>query len=146
MLTPYLLYIKIAAVALLLGGTVYGTWYVTADHYQKVAAQLKIDQDIKSAAIIAKKDAQILQGATEHATNQGIINSLSDAVHANSLRIKFPTCSGNTKDSANQDQASGVLPDTVDSLFADLQERVSVLVREADQINIDAINSNEGNK
>lgn len=139
-------YVKLLIAVVLMAVSSAGTWYVTSDHYQKVAAQLKVKQDADSSKLIAQKDAQILQGADDHAINQEIINSLSDAVHANGLRVHIPTCSGNTQNGANQDQASGILSDRVDELFADLQARVSQIVREADQINVDAIQSNEGNK
>jgi hypothetical protein len=139
-------YIKLLIAAVLMAVSSLGTWYVTSDHYQKVAAQLKVKQDADSAKLIAHKDAQILQGATEHAINQDIINSLSDSVHANSVRIHIPVSCGDTKGSASQDEARRVFSEGVDELFSRLQERVGVLVREADQINIDVIQQDTGIK
>lgn len=146
MLEPYLLYIKLGAAALLLTATSYGTYKVTSNHYIVVAQQRQIDIDRASAKLIAEKDANILKGAQQHETDQGIINSLGDAV-ATRLPIHIPARScTSAKGSTDSSAASGVLSTGVDAALEHLLGGTSKIIQQCDQLNIDARQSNEANK
>ena len=109
----------------------------------------RIEENAKSAKLIAEKDALILQGGIEHAKNQTRINNLATQLaDAKRVQVHIPVaqCGGDTKGSADPNGASGILSTGVDDAFAKLQDGVSRLVQRCDQLNIDAIASNTANR
>jgi hypothetical protein len=145
MFQPYMLYIKLAAAAALLAATSYGTYKVTSNHYIVIAQQKQIDVDKASAKLIAEKDAKIKQGDEQYAKDQATINFLASESGSVQVHIPTPSCR-NTQSSPDTSAASGVFSAAVDAAFKRLQDGISKIIQQCDQLNIDARKSNEANK
>ncbi len=116
---------------------------VTKAAYEKQQIQV----DAKSAALIATKDALILEGDTQHGKDQITIDRLAGQL-SDRMQVHIPTakCSANSQGSTDTNGAGRILSDGVDAIFARLQAGVGRLVERCDQLNIDAIASNTSNR
>ena len=154
MLTPYLMWIKIGAVALVLLVSNIGTWRATSNSYQKDIAKTALNQEkLVNAGLLQREQTikqqvdQIKDAGETHAKDQILINTLSDSLHTERLRkpvhIPVITQCPDGKAGSSTDRASGVLSDRVDAAFANFQDGVDGLIRRCDQLNIDTKQMNE---
>ena len=143
-LAPFLGYIKLAGIVAL----VILTWWLAGEHYKGIALKDQVSRDKASAALIAKKDAQIKEGDTQHGQDQVLINNLTgELARANRMPIHIPTrCDGNTEGGSDTDGGSGIFSEAIDSALAEVREEDGRDSQRCDQINIDAIRSNTANR
>lgn len=128
-------------------GVLYGAYHY-GRHVQslvddKMHAQAVQAQEQRNQAALQAYSESLTKAGEQHDKDQRSINSLHDQLGR--VRVRFPAgCSGptNTQGSADSSGAARVLPESVDGLFADLQERVGKLVERCDLLNIDAIRQN----
>ena len=150
-LEPYMLWIKLAAIALLIAAASFATWYATSDHYEKQMAQQEnkwqqayiASAEMQAAALVAEINKRT-NAEAQHAKDQLAINSLTQQLGG--VRIHIPTGCGQAGKSSVTGQGAngggGVFPERVDAAFAELQAGVGRLIQRCDQINIDAIKLN----
>lgn len=126
------------------------SWWITSTYYQGVISaeheqqqRLVIEQQEKNRQGLLAYANRIVQAGADHDKNTRTIRSLNREL--DSLRINFPTCPlpGTTEGGTDTDEASRILSDGMDELFADFQKRTGRLVEEADALNVDAIRANE---
>jgi len=85
--------------------------------------------------------AENIKKASEtHDTNQGIIDSLADNARS---RVSVQFNSLETPKRNHPGRASRPFPKKLDEEFGRFQESIGILMRRCDQLNIDAIRSNE---
>jgi hypothetical protein len=121
------IYAKIVLVLIVIASYA-GTYY--KGRVDEESAQIKIQRD----GLLAYAE-QIKEGVIQHDKDQIVINRLHDDLSRVSIHIPTNSCQ-------STDEASRVFSIGVDNLFADLQERTSRLVQEADQLNADTIRLN----
>jgi hypothetical protein len=141
-LDPYIMYLKLAAIAALVAGAV----YLTRDHYTGVIAKKDLDLAAKSAELIKTKNDFITKAGEQHATDQETINALRN-LPPRVVRIHVPISScGDAKGTPDQDRATRLLSEKIDSALAEVREGDRTDAFRCDQLNIDAIASNAANK
>jgi hypothetical protein len=135
-----------AVIALLLAGA--GLWYLYHSGYEagKDEVQIawdkdKLARDQAQQLALADYANKLKLAETQHDQDQAVIDKLHD--DAGRVRIHLPACPGNAQARADPHGATGPLPDRVDQLFADFQERVGGLIARCDQLNIDARRMNK---
>lgn len=117
------------------------TWYATSDHYQKEIAEMKVEALSAAQADRALAAAKTKKAGEQHAKDQLTITSLNDAV-VRMQRTHIPVCGG-SQTSADRDRKARVLSERVDAAFAKLREGVRERFNRCEQLNNDAIQSNE---
>ena len=148
-------YMKLALAAGVIALSCYGTWYATSDHYEKLAAQVEVENGKEVAAqqatvilLMAADAAQRTEARVQHAKDQLVLNAL--AARNNSMHVSFAgSCGGvqaGSKEGSDTGGGGGVLHESVDSLFADLQRRTDAIILRCDQLNNDAIERNNESK
>jgi hypothetical protein len=134
-----------AVLAVLYGAYHYGR-HVQGMEDDTARQKAVITQQQKDQVDILAYAESLKTAGEQHDVNQSIIDSLHDHIeHDNGLRIHIPGCSasaGVAKTAVGGNAASGVLPDTVDAAFADLQGAAGQLIKRCDQLNVDAIRLN----
>jgi hypothetical protein len=152
-ITANLFWFKLVGVAIVIAAIFGSGVYVTKDHYEAIIAKKQVETDTlmqkqqaENIKILADNVALTKAAEEQHATNQLVVNDLTQRI-ADLSRVRIhipnsrPVCTGG-ETSAGKDPTSGVLSDRVDELFADLQARTGKLIQQCDQINIDAIELN----
>lgn len=138
--------VSVAAVLAVLYGAYHYGRHVQGLEDDTARQEAVITQQQKDQADILAYAESLKTAGEQHDVNQSIIDSLHDHIeHDNGLRIHIPDCAASTsvaKATVGGNAASGVLPDTVDAAFADLQSAGGRLIKSCDQENIDAIRLN----
>jgi hypothetical protein len=149
-MNPLFSQLKLAIGAVIILFTIYCTWYITSDHYQKQIVEIQLGMATATQTqLLADQQALIEEAAKrklaeeDHAKDQLYINNL----HDDAKRVQIHSICGGAMPPANKtgadpDRAARLLSDRVDAAFAELQSRVGQLVQRCDQLNIDARLSN----
>lgn len=135
---PFANILKYASVA----GIVFATWYITSDHYQKRIAEIQLETAVAVQAELFAAAAKTKKSEEQHAQYQLVINSLTAKLNQR-VRIHIPVCASRPQDSEDQHREARALSERVDAAFGRLQTGATQLFSRCDQLNIDAIKSNE---
>jgi hypothetical protein len=150
--SPYLLWIKLAGLALMVASTSYLTHRIDVDHYEGIIAKANLERQQavttaleQQAAEVAARNKTIRDAGERHAQDQIAINSLTADV-GRLQRIHIPTgrppaCRDDAT-GKNSDRETRLFSDKVDKYFADFQAETGRLIQRCDQLNIDAIQMN----
>ena len=112
---------------------------------QKQDAEALQKRQIENQRMVDEAEAKIKKAQETSNAQIIVITNLHNQL-AGMQPIHFPHCpsavpttpqAGNSKDGS-----AGVLPDSMDKLFADIQARTSALIERCDRLNIDAIRLN----
>ena len=132
--------------------SIYGTWYVTSEHYQKIIAQEQVKEDeiarqqLEHLRLLATEHAEKSRLVEEqHAADQITITRLGNQLAGVRIHIPSVSCGavfGTSQTAADSNGAGGILSEQVDAAFAELQTGVGQLVQRCDQLNIDAAQVN----
>lgn len=103
------------------------------------AIQEQQDKNTKDLLAYAE---QIKKGQIENDQNRALIARMH--ADTNRLRVHFPASAlcAEAQPNPNSDGTSGMVPNRVDEVFAELQRRAGELFERCDQINADAIRLN----
>jgi len=129
------IYTKLAGAALI----AFAVWYATSDHYQKRIAEIQLQTAQAVQAQLLEDQNKIKLAGEQHAKDQLRNNALNRQLAG--LQV-HGICSGTSPDNQSANGSAGVLSERVDAAFAKLQEGVTGLLSRCDQLNIDAIASN----
>jgi hypothetical protein len=144
---------KLIALAVIIALACYGTWYATSDHYERLAAEKQVESDKAvqaqvetTLALIAVDTAKQKAAEEQHAKDQIAINRQYSVTI--SLRDAFASSCGTVSTtgqaSADPNGRSGVLQDSVGSLFAEFQAEVErTIIQRCDQLNLDSRQRND---
>ncbi len=146
--SPYLLWIKILALALAVAAISALTHRIDKDHYEGIIAATNFERQEavttalqQQAAEVAAHQKTIHDAGEQHAQDQIAINTLTADV-GRLQRIHIPTGRPPTcRDAAtgkDPDREARLFSDQVDQYFADLQAETGRLIQRCDQLNIDA--------
>lgn len=149
-LTPYLLYIKIAAVAALLLFTSWATHKVDMGNIanERVNAANEAVKTLEDRAQATAEKNQRIQNAIEKAAqSQTVINDAAAFGMSDKLRITYKPIiikeRTDCKQSEDSNRRAREYSDGLERLIRRLQERINRIGTTCEQINLSAIQSNE---
>jgi len=136
----------------IIGLSVYGTWYVTSDHYQKVIAEQQVKEDeaarqqLEHLRLLATEHAEKSRQAEEqHAADEITITRLGNQLAGVRIHIPSVSCgavSGTSQTAADSNGTSGMAAARIDEYLAEAQRAIQDIGQRCAQINIDAIKAN----
>jgi peptide deformylase len=123
------------------GLIVFATWYLTSDHYQNRITEIQLRTAEATQTELLAAAAKQKTAEEQHAQDQLDINALNGKL-SKRVRVHIPVCISGPQTSEDSDRETRILSERVDEAFEQLRAEVGDLFARCDQLNIDAIQSN----
>jgi hypothetical protein len=95
---PWMLWIKLGIIALLIAGASYGTWYNTKNHYLAIANQKQVEVD--KLILKANTDNETLKTQLEEKKNESN-KALDFLLNHPAPSVRVPTCTSTSQSSTS---------------------------------------------